>query len=292
MHSLSSPSARRWDGSRASTRQRRSLRIAPDSANRLLRCGQTAFCRACGNPVDWYLRGDDRRVDLHPHELPVARVPESCRWHVSCGFAHPGGDGSSWCRLAHTALCPAHPAPPAALQLSRLRRSLALRTRRLLDAGVLAPPTGPTGGPPPGEAVCRPARPVVQLLYVRYLASRPVDEIQCVAQTRRRVRCTAEVLGPGAPRGVWTLVPVTAHSARLVPSSDVMAVYSLCALSYQEQLRWRAQQCEQHAATAAGDLAIADWEPFDPFRHHEHIHTHLPSHGRRPGGHAPRQARS
>ncbi|MER5432878.1 DUF6083 domain-containing protein [Streptomyces sp. NPDC002588] len=292
MHSASSPFARRWDDSRASATPRRSLRIAPDSASRLLRCGQSAFCRACGNPVEWYLRGDDHRVGLHPHELPVAWVPEPCRWHVSCGIAHPTGDGSNWCRLAHTLLCPAHPAPMAAPELSGLRRSLALRTRRLLDAGVLAPPATSSDDPPPDEVVCRPARPVVQLLYVRYLASRPVDEIQCVAQTRRRTRCTAEVLGPGALRGVWTLVPVSAHHGQLALPSDVMAVYSLSGLPYEEQLRWRAQRCDQHAAaTTAGDLAVADWEPFDPLRHHEHIRTRLPSRGRRSGGHAPRQAR-
>ncbi|MFC9629048.1 DUF6083 domain-containing protein [Streptomyces mirabilis] len=293
MCSSPSPSARRWDGSRASAPQRRSLRIAPDSASQLLRCGQTSSCRECGNPVEWYLRGDDGLVQLHPHELPAARVPEACRWHVSRGIAHPAGDGSSWCRLAHALLCPARPAPSAAPQLSALRRSLALRTRRLLDAGILTPPAAPLGGTPPGEASCRPARPVVQLLYVRYLASRPVSEIQCVAQTRRRTRCTAEVLGPGALHGVWTLVPVSVHCGQLALPSGVMAIYSLSSLPYQEQLRWRAQRCEQHAvAPTAGDLAVPDWEPFDPLRHHEHIRTRLPRHGRRPDGHAPRQARS
>nr|WP_107908938.1 DUF6083 domain-containing protein [Streptomyces chartreusis] len=288
-----SPSARRWDGSRASTPQRRSLRIAPDSTNRLLRCGQTTSCPECGNPVEWYLRADDRPVQLHPSELPTAQVPESCRWHVSRSIAHPAGDGTNWCRLAHALLCPARPASTAVPQLSGLRRSLALRMRRLLDIGVLAATASPADSPPPGEASCRPARPVVQLLYVRYLASRPIDEIQCVAQTRRRTRCTAEVLGLSAVHGVWTLVPVTVPHGQLTLPLDVMAVYSLSALPYQEQLRWRAQRCEQHAATtAAGDLAVAAWEPFDPLRHHEHIRNRLPTHGRRPGGRAPGQARS
>ncbi|MGB8938881.1 MAG: DUF6083 domain-containing protein [Streptomyces sp.] len=249
------------------------MRIAPDSASRLLRCSQIGTCRACGNPVEWYLLADDRLVQMHPRALPA-------------------GNGSSWCRLAHDLLCPARPSPSAAPQLSGLRRSLALRTRRLVDTGALVPSATPTGGPPPGEVACRPARPVVQLLYVCYLASRPVDEIQCVAQTRRRTRCTAEVLGPGALHGVWTLVPVTVHHGQLALPSDVMAVYSLSALPYQEQLRWRAQRCDQHAATtAARDVTVADWEPFDSLRHHEHIRTRLPTHGRR-GGHAPRQARS
>ncbi|MFF9217431.1 hypothetical protein [Streptomyces viridosporus] len=31
------------------------------------------------------------------------------------------------------------------------------------------------------------------------------------------------------------------------------------------------------ATPTAGDLAMADWESFDPLRHHEHIHTRLPA---------------
>ncbi|MFI8989858.1 hypothetical protein ACIG63_33465 [Streptomyces antimycoticus] len=63
-----------------------------------------------------------------------------------------------------------------------------------------------------------------------------------------------------------------------------MAVYDLTALPYAEQLRWRAQRCLQHAAApSVADLAVADWEPFDPLIHHEHIHTRLPDRSRRPG---------
>lgn len=264
--------------------QRRFLRVDPDGVSRLLRCAQSGYCRECGNPVEWYVRGNERLIRLHPRELPVAQVPEDCRWHVSSGIAHPAGDGSGWCRLPHAVLCPARPAPASAPQLSGLRRSLAVRTRRLLDAGVLAPPATPPDGPPTSEDVCRPARPIVQLLYVRYLASRPVDEIRCVAQTRRRHRCTATLLSPDTPSGTWALMPVGAVHGQLALPSDVMAVYSLSALSYQEQLRWRAQRCPRHAAApTAGDLAVPNWEPFDPLRHHEHIHARLPTRGRRPG---------
>ncbi|WP_241661854.1 MULTISPECIES: DUF6083 domain-containing protein [Streptomyces] len=157
MCSSPSPSARRSGGSRASAPQRRSLRIAPYSASRLLRCGLSTSCRECGNPVECYLGADDRLVRLHPHELPVAGVPESYRWHVSRGIAHPAGDGSSWCRLTHDLLCPARPAPTAAPQLSGLRRALALRTPRLLDTEVLAPPA--TGRRPAARARPSAVRP-------------------------------------------------------------------------------------------------------------------------------------
>ncbi|MEV6175227.1 DUF6083 domain-containing protein [Streptomyces sp. NPDC051954] len=39
-----------------------------------------------------------------PHELPAARVPESCPWHVSRDIDHPAGGGSSWCWLANDLL--------------------------------------------------------------------------------------------------------------------------------------------------------------------------------------------
>ncbi|MEU6231245.1 hypothetical protein [Streptomyces sp. NPDC047042] len=79
---------------------------------------------------------------------------------------------------------------------------LAVNTRRLIDAGAFTPPPAapactpkPAASactPKPAASACRPARPAVQILYVRYLAAHPVEEIRCVAQTRRRHRCTSD----------------------------------------------------------------------------------------------------
>lgn len=285
------PSARHWDGSPAVPRRvRRSLQVSADGVSRLLRCGQRDRCRDCGNWIEWYHRSTQRPVRLHPQELPATQVPAACRWHVSSGVAHPAGDGSSWCRLPHAVVCPASDTPPTPTELAGLRRSLAVNTRRLIDAGAFNPPSPSLE--PPAPSFCRPARPIVQLLYVRYLASRPVDEIQCVAQTRRRRRCTSPLLTSDAPVGTWMLVPASTTSGQLALPADIMAIYDLSGLPYAEQLRWRAQRCSQHAVTpTAADLAVADWEPFDPLRHHEHIHTRLPGHIRRPGPAShPRQA--
>ncbi|MFD8001650.1 hypothetical protein [Streptomyces mirabilis] len=131
---------------------------------------------------------------------------------------------------------------------------------------------------------CRPVRPVVQLLYIRYLANRPVNEIQCIAQTRRRHRCTSPLLTPETQAGVWTLVPIATRHGQLPLPGAVMAVYALTGLPYAEQLRWRAQRCPEHAAIPmAADVAVAEWEPFDPLIHHEHIHTRIPTLTRRQG---------
>jgi len=71
--------------------------------------------------------------------------------------------------------------------------------------------------------------------------------------------------------------PRTHRARRLaLPAVDI-AVYDLTHLSYREQLRWRTQYCLTHAAfTAAPDLALAEWEPFDSLLHHAFTATRLP----------------
>lgn len=211
-------------------------------------------------------------------------MPADYHWQVSSGLAYPAGDGSAWCRLAHAVVCPAREADTTNIpELTRLRRVLAVNTRCLTDAGVFTS-TAPTDrSTQQSYDACRPARPVVQLLYVRYLAARPVDEIQCVAQTRHRDRCAHTVLASNGLAGVWKLVPATAARGQLALPAHVMALYDLSSLPYAEQLRWRTQRCPQHAAApTAADLALADWEPFDPLIHHAHVHPRLPTHVRRP----------
>lgn len=280
---------RHWDGSPVVPHRPRSLRVAPDSPSRLLRCAQRGHCRECGNTVEWYARSNDRPVRLHPGELPTIRVPAELRWHVSSGIAYPAGDGGGWCRLAHAVLCPALDVTlPPASGLSGLRRALALRARRLIDSGAFTPPVTPNR-PVPTSDVCQPERPIVQLFYVRYLAANPVDEIRCVVRTRHRNRCTERMLTLDSPTGVWRLVPATVEEGQLALPAQVMAMYDLTALSYSEQLRWRMQRCSVHAAASAvADLAVADWEPFDPLLHQAHIHSRLPTQVRRPrrGEHA------
>ena len=279
MCSITAWQDRRWDGSPTRPHHRsRALRVAADSPSKLLCAARPAHCRDCGNRIDWYTRTNQQPISLHPHELAASAIPAPSRWHVSSGIAHPAHDGSPWCRVPHPALCPTRPATePLTPQLRNLRRHLALRTRHLLDSGAFTPhPTEPHPTPP--AAPCRPARPVVQLLYCRYLAQRPLEDIQCVAQTRQRHRCTHPVLAPDAPAGRWTLLSATpSHGQLRLPAAE-MAVYDLGHLPYTEQIRWRAQRCPLHAAAPqAPDLAPAEWEVFDPLLHHSHIHPRLPT---------------
>jgi hypothetical protein len=176
------------------------------------------------------------------------------RWHVESGLAYPAGDGSAWCRIPPTLLCPTSPqAAPLPPQLTDLRQRLAIPARWLLETGTFTPPA-PEQPQNAQKSACRPARPVVQILYGRYLAAHPVDAIQCVAQTRRRHRCTSPVLDPDTPAGTWTLMPATAQRGQLALPAAVMAVYDLTHLPYAQQVRWRTQRCVVHAAgpTAAG----------------------------------------
>ncbi|MCX2184988.1 hypothetical protein KV205_31335 [Streptomyces sp. SKN60] len=263
------------------------MTVARDSPSRLLRIAQSSHCRDCGNPVNWHTTSNRRAIPLHPFELPTAIVPESHRWHLASGIAYPAGDGGPWCRLAHLALCPARVTPDAVSPaLDDIRRRLALNTRRLIDAGLLTPGGHPETEPHPDDPYpCTPARPVVQLLYGRYIASASIDDIQCVAQTVRRTRCTNPVLAPGATPGRWTLMPSTPHRRSTqqlgLPATDI-AVYDLSHLPYSEQVRWRTQRCPTHATiNAAPDLALADWELLDPLLHHQFLATRLPQGTRR-----------
>ncbi|MEU7246477.1 DUF6083 domain-containing protein [Streptomyces sparsogenes] len=269
-----------WDGSPKHRQPPRFLRVAPDSPTRLLRAAQQGRCADCGNRIEWYERTGGRNpVPLHPHELPAAAVPTSQRWHINSGIAHPAGDGSPWCRVRHRALCPAHTAEPHTGLLKALRRSMALHTRRLRDTGQLTPPPPPHPDSPPAHPPTSQARPVVQLLCLRYLAPRPLEHIPCVAQTRARRRCPHPVLDTNALPGTWILTPLhPGHHPGQLPLAELwLALYDLTHLPYSEQLRWRAQRCTAHAtAPQAADIARTTWEPFNPATHHQHIQHHLP----------------
>ncbi|WP_282703917.1 DUF6083 domain-containing protein [Streptomyces sp. CC219B] len=276
MCSTPTSAGRHWDGSPRIIRHPRPLRVAATSPSRLLRASQTGRCRQCGNRIDLYQRTDQRPIALHPAELTAAQIPDSCRWHLSSGIAHPHGDGSAWCRIPHAVLCPARtPTCRTGPYLETIRRQLAVRTRRLTDTGAFTP-TPPTTSELVADAD-RPTRPVVQILLCRYLAEHPFENIRCVAQTRHRHRCTHPVLDPTGPVGTWRLLPTGPGRSQLALPDALMAVYDLGHLPHSEQLRWRAQRCPAHAAApGAADLALAQWQPFDPLLHAAHIRTRLP----------------
>ncbi|MGV4988974.1 hypothetical protein ACVB8X_40935 [Streptomyces sp. NRAIS4] len=64
-----------------------------------------------------------------------------------------------------------------------------------------------------------------------------MDEIQCVAQTRRRRRCTNPLLTTDTPGGTWVLMPATHTNGQLALPAQIMAVYDLSRVTYAEQLR-------------------------------------------------------
>ncbi|MFE1797722.1 DUF6083 domain-containing protein [Streptomyces sp. NPDC059517] len=255
---------------------RRPLRTPAASLSHLLRAGQSGRCRQCGHRVDLYPRTDLRPIALHPTELAAADVPPRCRWHLSSGIAHPHGDGSPWCRIPHAVLCPARPATARlSPRIEAVRRHLAVRTRRLIDTGALAP-ASPAPCAPPADSD-RPGRAVAQLLLGRYLAEGPIDGIRCVARTRQRRRCPHFLLDPCTPAGIWILLPTGSQHSQLAQPETLMAVYDLTHQPYAEQLRWRTQRCSAHATTpGTADCAPAEWQVFDPLRHAAHVHTRLP----------------
>jgi hypothetical protein len=283
-----SPDSVHWDGSgRLGRGFRRALRLHPATRTRLLRAAQRKPCPRCGNLLEWYYRDDGRPIALHPGELPITRVPEEHRWHVLEGIALPGADGTPWCRLPHSALCPAAArATTATHPLDKLRRQLAVNTRRLLDTHSFTPSIA--SAPPPVTDV--PAsdrrRDVAQLFHTLYLAPGSVEEMPCVSLTIRRTRCPYSLTRQARDLGMWTTVSVPSgrHRGRQRELTDhltstAMAVYDLSHLPYLSQLRWRAQHCPVHAASPAADIALTIWEPFDAFAHHQHITPTIPRTG-------------
>ncbi|MFJ3975910.1 DUF6083 domain-containing protein [Streptomyces sp. NPDC090021] len=273
MRSTHTPSGRLRDSSSLWQRHH-ALRRATDSPTHLLRTAQGGPCGHCGNHVHWYWSIEHQPICLHPHELPTAAVPEVHRWHIGGGIAYPAGDGSPWCRITHRTLCPALDTPrPLTLHLARLRQHLALETRRRLDAGTFTPPGREPSAGFRTLPLCQPARPVVDLLGSRYLATQPIAEIRCVAQTRRHTRCLNRVLALRKSHGTWrlaTLLPV-------LPAVEI-AVYDLGHLAHAEQQRWRAQHCPTHALIPeVADMVPEGWEIFDPLLHRQHIATRLPA---------------
>ncbi|WP_405763922.1 DUF6083 domain-containing protein [Actinacidiphila glaucinigra] len=269
---------RAWDGSRKNYRPRRFLRIAEDSPSRLLRTAQSAWCDFCGNAIEWYQRPGSTAVPLHPVELPAGSVPPGERWHVTSGVAHASHDGSAWCRVRHHALCPAGLAGSRSPLLEEICRALALNSRRLQDAGLFTP--RPEQSPTAAPNV--PVRPVVRIICARYLAPGPLEELQCVAQTRARRRCSLPVLDPEAVPGTWRLELVDPllrpGDGHLPAELEAMALYDLTGLPYAEQMRWRAQRCTAHVTVRnAADSALIAWEPFDSVRHRQYIRDRLPA---------------
>lgn len=285
------PSGRRWDGSRPGYRTHRALRLHPDTPTRLLRATQSRACARCGNRVDWHYCPDGRPIPLHPHELPIALVPDHLRWHVADGIAHPLADGTPWCRVAHPPLCPATDPPPTTRlgRLTTLRRHLAVHTRKLIDTGRFTPaPTNPPALSPAADTHRR--RDVVRLLHLLYLAPGPAADTPCVALTARRHRCPHPLTHQAWDLGQWAIIPVPAAHRRGHLTEHLtdtpMAVYDLTHLPYLCQLRWRSQRCPAHTASSAGDIALTDWEPFDTFAHHQHI-TPTPPREHPPAGERP-----
>ncbi|WP_425842325.1 DUF6083 domain-containing protein [Streptomyces fractus] len=233
---------------------------------------RTGRCRRCGNPVAWHPRRHQQHIALHPAELPTAHVPASWRWHLSSGIAHPHAGGQAWCRIPHTALCPARTTPPdTGRRLGELRRQLALRSRRLIDTAAFTPRAAPTRPSAPAEM-----RPVVQLLLGRYLADDALERIRCTARPEPGSRrCPHPVLNPQAPAGVWRLLPLGHEHGAATAASRLLAVYDLTRAPTGEQHRWRAQLCPHHA-TARPDLTATGWQVFAPHRHAAHIRTRLP----------------
>ncbi|MFD7817651.1 DUF6083 domain-containing protein [Streptomyces sp. NPDC059785] len=149
--------------------------------------GRSGWCRRYGHRGALPLRPDLRPIAQHPVDLATVRVPRSCHRHPQGSTARPHGDGTPWAWVPHAVLRP-HRDPTGRTGPYRKaeRRRLALRTRHLIDTGVLTPPA----------TLPQPVRPPVQTLLTRCLTGSP-------AAPRRHT----DRIRPRGPRHPGTLRP-------------------------------------------------------------------------------------
>jgi hypothetical protein len=75
------------------------------------------------------------------------------------------------------------------------------------------------------------------------------------------------------PRITLTVPPAPGRDHLVGHLTDTaMLVRDLTWLAYADQLRWRHQHCPDHVRSSAPDVVLPEWEPFDAFAHHQHIH--------------------
>jgi hypothetical protein len=259
----------------------RRLWVHPENSSRLLRAGQTRRCRYCGNYVDWHYKADGSPVPLVPQEFPARQIPDGKRWHLSRGTVYPGDGGSRFCRIAHTAVCPAADESDTHPRLLPVRRHLAVHSRKLVETGTWARPAeAPTVSATriADHTTSGPDREVALILGVHYLAPGRIATLRCVALTPDKRRCPGTLLAATTPAdaGRWRTVPVP-YSGGLGAqfAGEPMDAYDLSALTYAQQLRWRWQHCMAHDRSVAPDIELTEWIAFNATDHAEYIRKEL-----------------
>ncbi|MDT0307316.1 DUF6083 domain-containing protein [Streptomyces sp. DSM 44917] len=279
----------------------RTLSIQPSSASKTPRRASVGRCRYCGHLIEWFDRFQEPRVPLVPREYPVKGIPLSFRWTVENGVArlmHPE-DREKWCWIAHPAVCPfpasgEEPSTARSPMLEQLRRAMKIKTRTWQHRGRFVPhDPGPDQTEPvlPCELAqdAAPIRDIIKCTStIGWLARGQLNEVQCVALTRKGSRCANPVLDPDNADGSWVEERVPTAPGRagqlVLAAGDTMWIYQVNVFhDLTTAGRWQQQRCPTHSDHSTAPSAVgAEWEAFNVLRHSDHIRRVLPEWAERP----------
>ncbi|MFD7735862.1 DUF6083 domain-containing protein [Kitasatospora phosalacinea] len=262
-------------------------RLDPWSPSRTLRAHATGACQRCGNPIEWYDRADGGRIPLLPGEFPAARVPGRYRWTVEGGSARHGSHGriDKFCRIPHPAVCPGVQHTGLDPVLEPLLQALAVRTRKMIDAGTFTAPLAedtdedvaqePEPAPQP-DAPAPADRHVLAWGGRLRIAPCPIDEVRCIAlDDENGERCEDTLFD--LAEGSWEQIPVpTPRGRKNTRSRGAMWVWELAPLHYRDALRWMQQRCSVHHDSDAPDAVAPEFVEFNADRHGNFILRHRP----------------
>ncbi|GGT87464.1 DUF6083 domain-containing protein [Streptomyces violascens] len=263
------------------------MRLHRDNQSKLLRGEAAARCKYCGTPIEWFDRHDSGRIPLTP-ELPARRVPDRFRWHVNVGVAYRGTPADSgYCRIPHTAVCPAVEHTGLPPDIDSIVQMLAVRMRSRIEKGEFAPalvePTEPAA-PAAAKVPEVPVRHVLRHHTNLQLAPGAIEEVRCiVTEGPADERCPNMIFDLG--EGCWERVDVPYAAGRagqmvLNSSGGLMWVWSVP--EFMHVRRWWKQCCPAHEDVVVADHMGTEWVPFETWRHGEYIVTEQPTGYERP----------
>ncbi|MEU7179897.1 MULTISPECIES: DUF6083 domain-containing protein [Streptomyces] len=274
-----------------------SIHLHRSNTTRLLRSKAQGVCAYCSCPVEWFDRYDERRIPLMPGEFPLKHIPPRYRWYVDGGVAYAGTlRGYRYCRLAHTAICPALDHDDLDEILRPLVTKLGARMQNKINAGEFTPRAveshdpGAVAEPEPANAArAGQVRHTIRYANTLRLAPGRIEDLQCTATADDEERCTETVYSLSSlADGHWVRTEIPYAAGRegeqiLNVTGGMMWVWSLDSVDFQAVKRWLTQRCDLHAGTSAPDHSPREWVGFDPVRHAAFILGHKPEGYPEPG---------
>ncbi|WP_411142226.1 hypothetical protein [Streptomyces sp. x-80] len=183
------------------------------------------------------------------------------------------------CRLPHPTVCPMVTHTDGDREPESVRRALAVRTRKAIDAKTFVPrefkPLDEDEVAEQHVTVADGAeRHVVRHSTRLWLAPTTIQNLRCVARSGDD-RCSKAVRAEDSPEGDWeeadTPLAPGRSGQQVLAAGSTMWVWVLNVLDYDSLNRWIKQRCPAHWKNSAPDAEAPEWVHFSALRHDAHI---------------------